>query len=71
MEKVPAIAGSTPRVQQEPAPSVLLDRTGTDNALGIVVTVACAMDDTGQVSSDLIRAVHDALENRPGKQAGG
>ena len=70
MEKILAIAGSTPRVQKEPPPSVLLDRTGTDNALGIVVTVACTLDDTGQVSSDLIRAVHDALENRPGKQAG-
>lgn len=70
MEKILAIAGSTPRVQKEPPPSVLLDRTGTDNALGIVVTVACTIDDTGQVSSDLIRAVHDALEHRPGKQAG-
>jgi small conductance mechanosensitive channel len=71
IEKVMAIARSTPRVQKEPPPSVLLDRTGTDNALGIVVTVACAVDDTGQVSSDLIRAVHDALESRPAKQAGG
>lgn len=66
-EKVLEIAKATPRVQQDPPPSVLLDRSGTDNALGIVVTLACSADDTALVKSDLIRAVHDAFATWPTK----
>jgi small conductance mechanosensitive channel len=61
-ETILTIVKAAPRVLKDPPPSVLLDRSGTDNALGITVTFACSVDDTAQVKSDLIRAVHDAFE---------
>jgi small conductance mechanosensitive channel len=66
-EKILSIVNATPRVLKEPPPTVLLDRSGTDNALGITVTFACSADDTALVQSDLIRAVHDALESAPAR----
>lgn len=70
-EKILAIAKATPRVLKDPPPSVLLDRSGTDNALGIVVNVACTVDDTPLVTSNLIRAVHDGFESWPTKLVSG
>jgi len=68
-ERILTIANAMPRVLKDPPPSVLLDRSGPDNALGIVVTFACTVDDTALVKSDLIRAVHDASETWPTKPA--
>ncbi len=59
---IQSIVSATPRVLRDPPPTVLLDRSGTDNALGVTVTFACTIDDTALVQSDLIRAVHDALQ---------
>ncbi|HWA80536.1 MAG TPA: mechanosensitive ion channel domain-containing protein [Acetobacteraceae bacterium] len=59
---IQSIVNAAPRVLKDPAPTVLLDRSGTDNALGVTVTFACDIDDTALVQSDLIRAVHDALQ---------
>ena len=62
-ETIRSIVNATPRVLKDPPPTVLLDRGGTDNALGITITFACNTDDTALVQSDLIRAVHDALQS--------
>jgi small conductance mechanosensitive channel len=59
--KVRAIVEAHPRVLADPAPSVLLDRSATENALEIVVAFSMAKDGTAAVKSDLIKAVHAAL----------
>jgi small conductance mechanosensitive channel len=56
--RVRAILGADTRVLADPAPSVLIDRTGEDYALTIVVTFATAGNETGVVKSDLFKAVH-------------
>jgi small conductance mechanosensitive channel len=59
------IVGEHPRVLTDPAPTVLLDRNATDNALEIVVGFATAEDEVAAVKSDLIKSVHDALSAVP------
>jgi small conductance mechanosensitive channel len=61
LTKVGAIVEGHPRILTEPAPSVLLDRDATDNALEIVVGFSTADDEIATVKSDLIKAVHDGL----------
>jgi len=69
LEKVRAIIGAHPCVLADPAPHALLDRGAAENALEIVVTFAIVEDETAAVKSDLIKAVHAALDAEPGKPA--
>jgi small conductance mechanosensitive channel len=59
--KIAEIAKATPLVKPEPAPSVLLDRAGADNAMQLVVTFAPEGDTAGLVRSDILRAVDEQL----------
>jgi small conductance mechanosensitive channel len=59
------IVSEHPRVLSDPAPTVLLDRDPTDNALQIVVGFATAEDEVASVKSDLIKSVHDMLNIAP------
>ena len=52
----------------DPVPSVLLDRRAVD-ALEIVAAFSTADDVAALVKSDLIKAVHTALDTHPGKQS--
>jgi hypothetical protein len=49
-------------VKPDPAPSVLLDRGGADNAMQMVVKFAPEGDSAGLVKSDILRAVDEQLE---------
>ena len=69
VEKVRAIVESQPRVLADPAPSVLLDRSATENAIEIVAAFSTVEDETAAVKSDLIKVVHAALNPEPGKLA--
>ncbi|HUB49857.1 MAG TPA: mechanosensitive ion channel domain-containing protein [Acetobacteraceae bacterium] len=63
-EKIETIVRANPKVLDTPAPSVLLDRNATDNALEFVVTFAPA-DGAGNaaaVKSEIIEAVYEGLE---------
>ncbi len=60
IEQVRAIVTAESRILADPAPTILLDRTATENALEIVVTFATAEDETANLKSDLIKAVHSA-----------
>jgi small conductance mechanosensitive channel len=62
--RIAAIAQATPRVKPEPAPSVLLDRGGADNAMQLVVTFAPEGDTAGLVKSDILRAVDEQLTQK-------
>ena len=48
---------------------MLLDRSAAENSLEIVVAFSTAEDETAAVKSDLIKAVHAALDTEPGKPA--
>lgn len=50
------------------APSVLLDHSPDDNAIEIVVVFYTAGDEIAAVKSELIKAVHTALDAAPGNQ---
>jgi len=66
-EQIEAIVRANQNVLENPAPSVLLDRNATDNALEFVVTFA-PVDGAGnaaEVKSEIIQAVHEALEAPP------
>jgi hypothetical protein len=69
VEKVRAIVEAHPRVLADPAPSVLLDRSATENAIEIVAAFSTVEDETAAVKSDLIKVVHAALNPEPGKRA--
>jgi small conductance mechanosensitive channel len=66
---VRAIVEAHPRELAAPAPSVLLDRSAAENAIEIVVAFSTAEDETAAVKSDLIKAVHAALDAEPGEPA--
>lgn len=53
---------SDQRVLADPAPRVLLDHSTDENALEIVASFATAADDGPIVKSELIKAVHAALD---------
>ena len=59
--RVTAAACTVPNVLKDPAPSVLLDRSGADNALEIVVGFVADETSVAVVRSELIKAVHDVL----------
>ena len=69
IEKVRTIVEAHPRVVADPVPSVLLDRSAAENALEIVVAFSTAEDEIAVVKSDLIKAVHAALDTELGKPA--
>jgi small conductance mechanosensitive channel len=69
IEKVRTIVEAHPRVVADPVPSVLLDRSAAENALEIVVAFSTAEDEIAVVKSDLIKAVHAALDSELGKSA--
>ena len=52
----------------DPVPSVLLDRRAVDT-LKIVAAFSTADDVAPLVKSDLIKAVHTALDAQPGQQS--
>ncbi len=64
IEKVEAIVKAHPGVLADPAPIVLLDRSGADNALEIAVAFSTARDETAIVKSDLIKATCAKLGER-------
>jgi small conductance mechanosensitive channel len=67
--RITAIVQANRKILETPAPSVLLDRNATDNALEIVVSFA-PVDGGGTaaaVKSEIIAAVYDALEAEPAK----
>ena len=68
LARVRATVDAQPRVSKDPAPSVLLDRSGAENALEIVASFSTE-GDIGPVKSDLIKAVHDALQDQPPRRA--
>jgi small conductance mechanosensitive channel len=68
IEKVRTVVKADPRVLEEPVPSVLLDCNGSVNALETVIGFATGEDVAAMVKSDLIKAVHAALDTIPGKQ---
>jgi small-conductance mechanosensitive channel len=61
LAKVRVVVEAHSRVLADPAPSVLLDRNATDNALEIVIGFSTVEDEIATVKSDLIKAVHDGL----------
>jgi small conductance mechanosensitive channel len=69
VDRVRPIVDAHPRVLADPAPSVLLDCSAAENAIEIVVAFSTE-DETAAVKSDLIKAVHAALDTEPGKPAG-
>lgn len=48
---------------------MLLDRAAAENAIEIVVAFSTTEDETARVKSDLIKAVHAALNLEPDKPA--
>ena len=68
IERVRNLVRADPRVLADPVPSVLLDRSAAENALEIVVAFSTADDVAALVKSDLIKAVHGALDTNTGKQ---
>jgi small conductance mechanosensitive channel len=61
--RIEDIVTATPKVLPAPAPSVLLDRGGTDNAMQIVITFAPDGDTAGMVKNDILRAIDEQMEN--------
>jgi small conductance mechanosensitive channel len=63
IESITAIVTTHPHVAKTPAPTILLDRAAADNALQIVVT--CTQDgvDAALLRSEIIKQVHDKVEN--------
>ena len=68
IDQVQSLVAGDPRVLANPIPTVLLDRSAGD-LLEIVVSFSTAEDVAALVKSDLIKAVHAALDAHPGKQA--
>lgn len=69
--RIQGIVTATPKVLATPAPSVLLDRGGTDNAIQIVITFAPDGDTVGVIRNDILYAIDEQMEapSRPEKPA--
>jgi len=61
MAKVTAAAGAVPQVLKDPPPSVLLDSSGADSAVELVVGFVADDTPAAVVRSELIKAIHDVL----------
>jgi small-conductance mechanosensitive channel len=68
IDNVRAIVEAHPRVLADPGPSVLLDQSGDNSAIEIVVIFHTAADEIAAVKSDFIKAVHTALDVPADKQ---
>jgi len=68
IERVRSLVRADPRVMADPVPTVLLDRSSAGNALEIVVEFSTDDDVASLVKSDLIKAVHAALDADPDKR---
>ena len=68
IERVRSLVRADPRVMADPVPTVLLDRSAAGNALEIVVEFSMDDDVASLVKSDLIKAVHAALDADPDKR---
>ena len=68
IEWVRSLVRADPRVMADPVPTVLLDRSAAGNALEIVVEFSMDDDVASLVKSDLIKAVHAALDADPDKR---
>jgi small conductance mechanosensitive channel len=66
--RIKAIVAATPKVLATPAPSVLLDRRGTENDIQIVITFAPDGDTAGVVKNDILRAIDDEQMESPAHQ---
>jgi small conductance mechanosensitive channel len=66
-QKIADVVKANPNVLPNPAPSVVLDRNAADNALEFVATFAPlgGADAAAAVRSEIIEAVHDAVEAAP------
>jgi small conductance mechanosensitive channel len=64
---IKGIVTETPKVQATPAPNVLLDRGGPENAIQIVITFAPEGDAAGAIKNDILRAIDEQMEN-PGRR---
>jgi small conductance mechanosensitive channel len=62
IEQVRTLVKADPRVLADPAPSVLLDRSAGADGIEIVVSFSTDDDVAALVKSDLIKAVHAALD---------
>jgi hypothetical protein len=60
-DRIEAVVAGSAGVAKDPAPKVLLDRAGADNAMQIVVSFV-PVGDAAVVKSDLIKAVHEEVE---------
>jgi small conductance mechanosensitive channel len=60
--RIADIVNATPKVLATPAPSVLLDRGGTDNAIQIAITFAPEGDTAAVVKNDILRAIDEQME---------
>jgi len=69
IDKVRAIIEAHPRVLADPPTSVLLDHSPSENAVEILVAFSTVEGETAAVKSDLIKAMHVALDTEPGKLA--
>jgi small conductance mechanosensitive channel len=65
------IVNATPKVLATPAPSVLLDRVGTENVIQIVITFAPDGDTVGVVKNDILRAIDEQMEKPDRQQRAG
>jgi small conductance mechanosensitive channel len=61
-ERIKAIVIATLNVLTTPAPSVLLDRGGTDNAIQIVMTFAPDGNTADAIKNDILRAIDEQME---------
>jgi len=59
---VRALVESDARIVKNPLPYVSLDRTANENALEVIVNVWSAVGNLVPVKTDLIKAVHEALD---------
>jgi small conductance mechanosensitive channel len=66
--RIKDIVTATPKVLATPAPSVLLDRCGTENNIQIVITFAPDGDTAGVVKNDILRAIDEQMENPARRQ---
>jgi small conductance mechanosensitive channel len=56
------IVTTTQKVLATPAPTVLVDRGGTDNGIQIVITFAPEGDSAAMVKNDVLRAIDEQME---------
>lgn len=68
LARVRSVVEAQPYVLKDPVPSVLLDRSGPDNALEVVVTFSTD-GAAAAAKSDLIKAVHEALRAEASRRA--